>query len=90
MKKNTKYIWIVIIIILFFSTRVTAQQGTHSAPNKQAKTEIEGEQKREKEKESIEEKRAKKSLNKISDMPKYKGSRKRRKKIKEKQMDSRL
>lgn len=61
-----------------------AQQGTPSATNKQAKTEIEGEQKRKKEKESLEEKRGKKSLNKISDMPKHKGIRKRRKKNNEK------
>lgn len=77
--KNTNYFWITAIILLFFSTKINAQQNSSSTTNKQAQTELEAEQKRGKEKQSKQEKRAKKSTDKISDRKKYKGISKRKK-----------
>lgn len=78
--KNITYFCITAIILLAFSIKINAQQNTSSSTNKQAQTELEGEQKRGKEKQSKEEKRAKKSTDKISDRKKYKGISKRKKK----------
>jgi hypothetical protein len=86
MKNNIKYFWITTITILFFSTGIKAQLSPTAATNKQAKKEIKSEQKRGREKQSIEDNRSKKSSDKINAKAKYNKVDKKKKKKEEKKI----